>query len=204
MIDTLLEIPSHVRVRLANALESGLLAPPCTAMAIRATVGGGYDEPILHVLQGWERLGVSPVAGAAWLKSLRLAEARTSPPDFVWTGPEVAGLHARDTRRVSAAVPATRRVALPASEDYGACTMSTQYTIRAVPDAVDRAVRQRARRESKSLNTVVVEAIARGLELDARPAVNTDLDDLIGTWQEDPEFDRAVAAFERIDEEAWK
>ena len=69
-------------------------------MAIRATVGGGYDEPILQVLQGWERLGVSPVAGAAWLKSLRLAEVRTSPPDFVWTGPEVAGLHARDTRRV--------------------------------------------------------------------------------------------------------
>ena len=51
VIDTLLEIPSHVRVRLASALESGLLAPPWTAMAIRATVGGGYDEPILHVLQ---------------------------------------------------------------------------------------------------------------------------------------------------------
>ena len=100
MIDTLLEIPSHVRVRLASALESGLLAPPWTAMAIRATVGGGYDESILQVLQGWERLGVSPVAGAVWLKSLRLAEVRTSPPDFVWTGPEVAGLHARDTRRV--------------------------------------------------------------------------------------------------------
>ena len=69
-------------------------------MAIRATVGGGYDESILHVLQEWERLGISPVAGAAWLKSLRLVEVRTSPPDFVWTGPEVAGLHARDTRRV--------------------------------------------------------------------------------------------------------
>ena len=96
----LLEIPSHVRIRLASALESGLLAPPWTAMAIRATVGGGYDEPILHVLQEWERLGVSPIAGAAWLKSLRLAEAHASPPDFVWTGPEVAGLHARDTRRV--------------------------------------------------------------------------------------------------------
>lgn len=81
--------------------------------------------------------------------------------------------------------------------------MSTQYTIRAVPDAVDHAIRQRARRESKSLNAVVVEAIARGLELDATPAVHTDLDDLIGTWQEDPEFERAVATFERIDKDAW-
>ena len=39
-------------------------------------------------------------AGATWLKSLRLAASRTPAPDFVWTGPEVAGLHARDTRRV--------------------------------------------------------------------------------------------------------
>ena len=100
VIDTLLDIPSHVRGRLASALESGLLAPPWTAMAIRAAVGGGCEEPILHVLREWDRLGVSPVAGAAWLKSLRLAVARTSAPDFVWTGPEVAGLHARDTRRV--------------------------------------------------------------------------------------------------------
>ncbi len=82
--------------------------------------------------------------------------------------------------------------------------MSTQYTIRAIPDAIDHAVRQRARREEKSINAVVVEALARGLELDAKPAAYTDLDELIGTWQEDPEFDRAVADFERIDEDVWK
>ena len=33
-----------------------------------------------------------------------------------------------------------------------------QYTIRAVPDEIDRALRQRARRESKSLNAVVIDA----------------------------------------------
>ena len=81
--------------------------------------------------------------------------------------------------------------------------MSMQYTIRAVPDAIDRAVRKRARREAKSLNAVVVEALARGLELDAAPTVHTDLDHLIGTWEEDPGFDRAVATFERIDDDAW-
>ena len=100
MIDALLEIPVHVRVRLASALESGLLAPPGSAMAIRATIGAGYEEAILLVLGEWERLGVSAAAGAAWLKSLRLAASRTPAPDFVWTGPDVAGLHARDTRRV--------------------------------------------------------------------------------------------------------
>ena len=115
VIDTLLEIPSHVRGCLASALASGLLAPPWTAMAIRATVGGGCEEPILEVLREWERLGVSPVAGAAWLKSLRLAAARTSAPDFVWTGPEVAGLHARDTRWVYEELPGTAERSIWAS-----------------------------------------------------------------------------------------
>ena len=100
MIDALLEIPTHVRGRLASALEAGLLVPPGTAMAVRATVGAGYEDAILEMLGEWERLGVSAAAGAAWLKSLRLATARALAPDFVWTGPEVAGLHARNTRRV--------------------------------------------------------------------------------------------------------
>ncbi len=76
-----------------------------------------------------------------------------------------------------------------------------QYTIRAVPDEVDRALRLRAKRESKSLNAVVIDALARGLALDAPPARRTDLDHPAGTWQEDPDFDRAVAEFERIDDE---
>ena len=79
-----------------------------------------------------------------------------------------------------------------------------QYTIRAVPDEIDRALRLRARQESKSLNAVVIDALARGLALDAAPARHTDLDHLVGTWQEDPDFDRAVAEFERIDDESWK
>ena len=82
--------------------------------------------------------------------------------------------------------------------------MGMQYTIRAVPEAVDRAVRHRAGREGKSINAVVVEALARGLELDAGPAEHADLDPLIGTWQEDPAFDRAVADFQRVDDDAWK
>ena len=49
-----------------------------------------------------------------------------------------------------------------------------------------------------------VEALARGLDLDTKPAEYEDLDHLIGTWQEDPGFDDAVAAFERVDEDAWK
>ena len=82
--------------------------------------------------------------------------------------------------------------------------MKAQYTIRAVPPAIDRALRRRAKQEAKSLNTVAVEALARGLELDARPVEHNDLDALVGSWQEDKGFDRAIADFERIDDEAWK
>lgn len=82
--------------------------------------------------------------------------------------------------------------------------MNMQYTIRAVPKAIDQALRRRARQEAKSLNAVVVEALARGLELDAKPVEHTDLDTLIGSWQEDPAFDRAIADFERVDKEAWE
>ena len=87
---------------------------------------------------------------------------------------------------------------------YTACMPERQYTIRAVPAAIDRALRRRAKDEAKSLNAVVVEALARGLELEARPREHTDLDALIGSWQQDPAFDRAIADFGRVDEEAWK
>ena len=76
-----------------------------------------------------------------------------------------------------------------------------QYTIRAVPAAIDRALRRRAKKEAKSLNAVTVEVLARGLELEAKAVEHTELDGLIGSWQEDPAFDRAEADFERVDEE---
>ena len=98
--DTLLTLPAHLLVRLANALETGLLAPPYSDMAIRSTIGNACVEPVLNMLQEWTRMGVSPDAAAAWLRSLDYATQKVQAPDFVWTGPELAGLHARDTRRV--------------------------------------------------------------------------------------------------------
>lgn len=82
--------------------------------------------------------------------------------------------------------------------------MGTQYTLRAVPHVIDRALRRRAKQEAKSLNTVAVEARARGLELAAQPVTHTDLDALIGSWQEDPAVGRALADFERVAPDAGK
>lgn len=93
---------------------------------------------------------------------------------------------------------------MPTLFAYTACTMSIQYTIRAVPALIDRALRRRAKQESRSLNAVVVDALARGLELEAKAAEHSDLDALVGSWQEDPAFDKAVPDFGKVDEEAWK
>ncbi len=76
--------------------------------------------------------------------------------------------------------------------------MNTQYTIRAVLPSIDKALRRRAKQETKSLNAVAIEALARGLELDGKPVEHTDLDALIGSWQEDKAFDQAIADFEKV------
>jgi plasmid stability protein len=83
-------------------------------------------------------------------------------------------------------------------------TKNRQYTIRAVPPAIDKALRERARREGKSLNQLVLEALRRGLGVDAPVAQFHDLDRLIGTWVDDPEFDAAIAAQDTVDEDLWR
>ena len=91
---------------------------------------------------------------------------------------------------------------MPATFAQIAPMPKSQYTLRAVPPAIDRALRRRARQEAKSLNAVAVEALTRGLELDAKPVEHTDLDALIGSWQEDKGFDSAIADFERVEMKA--
>lgn len=101
MIDALLDLPSHLSGRLASALESGLL-PPCPTVASLRSVLGSRDglEEVLASLLALGRLGISGPAASAWLRTVARAETRTPKPDLVWSGPEVPGLQARDTRRV--------------------------------------------------------------------------------------------------------
>ncbi|MFQ5790106.1 MAG: hypothetical protein ACE5JI_06460 [Acidobacteriota bacterium] len=79
-----------------------------------------------------------------------------------------------------------------------------QYTIRNIPKALDDALRRRAKEEEKSLNEVVVQALARAMGLTRDAVRHRDLSDLAGTWKEDPEFDQAIADQRVIDEELWK
>lgn len=74
------------------------------------------------------------------------------------------------------------------------------YTIRHVPAGVDRALRQWARREGKSLNEVVVDALEREAGVTEESVRRRDLTGIAGSWAEDPEIDEALRAQDRIDE----
>lgn len=101
MIDPLLDLPRHVRERLAIGLESGLLPARPSAAALRSVLGHvGPIEQVIAALGALDRMGVAGPAAALWIRCLARLEARSPRVDLVWSGPEVSGLHARDTRRV--------------------------------------------------------------------------------------------------------
>lgn len=79
-----------------------------------------------------------------------------------------------------------------------------QYTIRNVPVYIDRELRETAKRQGMSLNEATIKAIERGLGLAEQTVVYNDLDDLVGTWKKDDDFDQAIADQDTVDEEAWR
>lgn len=92
-------------------------------------------------------------------------------------------------------------LALNACIAYNNCM---QYTIRNIPGSLDAALRRKAREQGKSLNEVTVEALARGAGVGGEQSRQRDLSDIAGTWREDPEFDRAIAEQDVIDEKLWR
>jgi plasmid stability protein len=79
-----------------------------------------------------------------------------------------------------------------------------QYTIRGVSDRLDARIREGASKEGKSLNEAVLEILKTGLGINENQVRYTDLDDLAGTWVNDPEFDRAIEEMDRVNPELWK
>lgn len=101
MIDPLLELPAHLRERLARSLESGLVGPPYTAAALRSALDPGEEaQATCETLARLDRQGFSGPSIALALDAASRTAARIERPDLVWSGPEVPGLQARDTRRV--------------------------------------------------------------------------------------------------------
>jgi plasmid stability protein len=78
-----------------------------------------------------------------------------------------------------------------------------QYTVRGIPEALDKAIRRRARAEGKSLNEVAVDALADGLGLGEAVPLR-DLSDVVGTWKKEASVEAALAAQDVVDETLWK
>ena len=79
-----------------------------------------------------------------------------------------------------------------------------QYTLRKIPRAVDKALRERARRQGKSLNEVAIEALAIACGVSEDAVRQRDLTGIAGSWVDDPEFDAAIEDQRRIDDDLWK
>jgi hypothetical protein len=84
-----------------------------------------------------------------------------------------------------------------------------QLTIRGFDEALERRIRDLARREGISLNRAVMRLLRRGAGLDPDAAratvVGSSLDDLIGTWSDEDErqLRSALRDLEQVDEGMW-
>jgi len=69
---------------------------------------------------------------------------------------------------------------------------------------LNASLREKAKMEGKSLNKITIEVLMRGLGLSNEKIYYDDLDDLAGTWVQDPAFDRAIEEMDRVDADLWK
>lgn len=77
-----------------------------------------------------------------------------------------------------------------------------QYTIRSVPADVDAILRDKARRQGKSLNQVALEALSGGAGVSTQQRYS-DLDGFFGSWITDQTVDKALQDQRRIDKDLW-
>jgi hypothetical protein len=79
-----------------------------------------------------------------------------------------------------------------------------QYTVRNVPDAVNRRLRRKSRESGRSLNEIALDALRREAGLGDAPVQHSDLDFVFRSWVEDPKVEKVLAEQRRIDDELWR
>lgn len=78
----------------------GFVQSPYTETALRSILGPEIASAALRGLQALANEGITDRGVVAWLEAVEAVRSETPRPSLVWTGPEVPGLHARDTREV--------------------------------------------------------------------------------------------------------
>jgi hypothetical protein len=78
---------------------------------------------------------------------------------------------------------------------------SLQYTIRGVPEEVDRVLRQKAEQRGQSLNQTILNELTVAT---VGRTVKADFMDVTGDWIPDAAFDEILAGQRQIDWDKWK
>lgn len=102
MKNAILGLQPFERQRLVQALRAGSLTP-LSHLAVKSEIDLQTDqeaEAVLDDLAELESGGVVGAAAAAWVEAVDEAANRQPRADLVWSGAEIDGLHARDTRAV--------------------------------------------------------------------------------------------------------
>lgn len=75
---------------------------------------------------------------------------------------------------------------------YNVCMNSIQYTVRNIPEPVDKVLRDMAARKRQSFNQTVVDALQKATGVGGKPSLHDELDWFIGSNKEhDIQFDTA-------------
>lgn len=100
MKNAILGLQPFERQRLSAALRAGALTPVSRA-ALELEVGlDGDIDAIVEDLAELELNGIKGPSAAAWVEALDRAIGQQPRADLVWSGADMDGLHARDTRAV--------------------------------------------------------------------------------------------------------
>lgn len=79
-----------------------------------------------------------------------------------------------------------------------------QYTIRNIPEEVDRAAREQAEREGRSLNDVLLGALRVGIGIQLSGEKRRDLSAVFGKKLMDDETLAALEEQRKVDPDAWR
>lgn len=78
---------------------------------------------------------------------------------------------------------------------------AVQYTIRGIPQEVDRLLKERAKNRKVSINQLVVEELTKATIGEVRFG---DFSDLVGRWKPDPQFDEAIESQRQVNPDDWR
>ena len=87
---------------------------------------------------------------------------------------------------------------------YNVCMTNIQYTIRNIPEPVDRVIRKRSKQSGRSFNQTVVDLLSLQTFGTTEIAKDDNFDFLYNKNTLDDSFDEAIKDISKVDKKLWK